>query len=126
MEDESWSITALRHVRASWNLLRRQSQNMQSVVVGLPVLLPLMPLLVLASLLSALFANLHEPGFHFQVGERLHVDRSNNPRLVANRKARLTKCALTHASIPTTEGGTALKVSASASRLILRRKAILL
>src|ERR1700690_1670480 len=41
------------------------------------------------------------------------------------RKARLTKCALRHASIPTTQGGNFLKVSASASRLILRRKAIL-
>src|ERR1700722_8006717 len=40
------------------------------------------------------------------------------------RRARLTKWALRHASMPTMLAGSLLKVSISASRLILRRKAI--
>jgi hypothetical protein len=38
---------------------------------------------------------------------------------------RATKGALKHASIPTMQGGNALKVSTSASRLILRQTATL-
>ena len=40
------------------------------------------------------------------------------------RSVRLTKCALRQASMPTTQGGSFLNVSARANRLILRRSAI--
>ena len=58
--------------------------------------------------------------------ERLHIDRRDDPRLVTQMTQRpVTKWALRHASMPTTLGGSRLKVSRSARRLILRRKAIL-
>jgi len=61
-------------------------------------------------------------------GDRRHRVELRLPllgRVVELTSARLTKCALRHASMPTTLGGSFLKLSTSASRLTLRRKAIL-
>lgn len=56
--------------------------------------------------------------------ERLYVDRRDDPRLLA-QLTQGTADKVRDASIPTTQGRNCLKVSASASRLIFRRKAIL-
>jgi hypothetical protein len=58
--------------------------------------------------------------------QQIYVDRRSNLRLIAKLpQGPLTMCALRHASVPTTYGGNFLLVAASASRLILRRNAIL-